>query len=82
MNIDWDRVAGDAEETPRALLAEILAEADDIETLVVIVSKPDADDPVTKHILWETRGDGVSALGLVQYALVGIRRHVVGNASD
>ena len=79
MNIDWDRVAGDAESTPAALLAELLADADDIETLVVIVSKSDADDPKSKNIRWETRGDAISALGLAQYALRGIARHVDGD---
>lgn len=64
--IDWDKIAGDAESTPAAVLAEFLAMADEIETLVVIANKwnPEEGD----EWKYATSGSGVKALGLIQAA--------------
>ena len=77
-DIDWDSVAFEADHSPRALLAELLADADEIETLVVIISKADKEDPKSKQVRWETSGDGVSSLGLAQYCLNGLTKYVAG----
>lgn len=39
--IDWDGLIGEASDSPRALLAEVLAEADDIEELVIVWRRED-----------------------------------------
>lgn len=78
MNIDWDRIGHDADESPRALLAEFLADADEIETLVIIVSKADKDEPVTKHVRYRTSGDAFSAQALTAFTARAIMRHIEG----
>ncbi len=36
MNINWDEVAEEADGTPRALLADALAQVDDVEDVIII----------------------------------------------
>lgn len=41
MDINWDEVAQEADDSPRSLLAEVLARADDIEGVVILVKGKD-----------------------------------------
>ena len=77
MNIDWDKVANDADRSPRALLAEYLAQADEFETVVVIVNK--SDDEGNDNWAYETSGSAVKAEGLIGVAYRAIKRHVSGD---
>ncbi len=41
MDIDWDAIAEDADYSPRSVLAEVLAGADDIEKVIVVILAKD-----------------------------------------
>lgn len=41
MQIDWDEVLGDADNTPRSVIAEVLGMADEIKNLKVIIQDHD-----------------------------------------
>lgn len=41
MEINWDEVAQEADDTPRSILAEVLGIADDIESVVVLIEDKD-----------------------------------------
>lgn len=61
--IDWDGLIGEASDSPRALLAEVLAEADDIEEVVIVWRREDG----TTGTFW--RCDSQSAMiGMLEYA--------------
>lgn len=66
-DIDWNRLASDAEETPGAILSGWLAEADNIKCLVVIVEKKDVETGETLFT-YEITGGHIHALGLTEAA--------------
>lgn len=41
MEIDWEAVAEEADNTPRSLLAEVLAEAEEIDAMIILVKGKD-----------------------------------------
>ena len=71
--IDWDKVADDAEKTPRGLLAEFLADIDEIDTIVIIARRYDPGEGDT--VRYETSGSAFTALGLVQWAKICLEDH-------
>ena len=77
MNIDWDNVANDAENSPRGVLAEFLPEADELETVIVIVNKWDAESGDSWRFV--TSGSAVKAFALVAAAYRSLQRAVDGN---
>lgn len=76
MNINWDDVAFDAENTPGAVLAEFAAMAEDIESLVVIVAKKPTVEG--QDIRCVTSGQGIACLGLTAYAKDYLTNFVAG----
>jgi len=80
MNVDWDRVAEQADNTPRAVLAEFLGMADDIDTVVVVIRRKNLDpneDAATDFIRYSTSGAAVTALGLIRYAQMCLEDHIM-----
>lgn len=79
--VNWDKIVEDADESPRALLAKFLAEADDITSLVIIVerksSDPDAHEQ-TREVRWESSGTGMTILGLMSYSLYSYKKELLG----
>ena len=75
--IDWDKVADDAEHTPRGLLSEFLTDADEIDTIVIIARKYNAGTGDT--VRYETSGSTFTALGLVQWAKAELEEWVKGS---
>lgn len=59
MEINWDEVAQEADDTPRSVLAEVLGQADDIDEIIILVHFKDgnqrewyvASDPVRLTML-------------------------------
>lgn len=70
--VDWDKVVKEADESPRAVLAKWLAEADDLTAVVVIGEKhytgPDAVEN-SRIVNYESSGLATTTLGLMIYAL-------------
>ena len=73
MNIDWDAVAGEAEESPRGLLAEWSALAGDLDFIIVVAMTKDQN----LRVSW-TRSDYVVRVGALHMALESIHDEAVG----
>jgi hypothetical protein len=78
VNIDWDKVANDADRSPSALLAEYLARAAEFEMVVIIVNK--LDEEGDDNWAYETSGSAVKAEGLIGAAYRAVKRHVSGDS--
>ena len=64
MTIDWGDAIYSAENSPRAILAEFLAHADDLSSLVVIaVQRVEVD---SDNYMYRTSGSRFMALGMVE----------------
>ena len=67
MNIDWDKLADDANDSPRGMLAELLSEADDITNLVVIWH-----DKESKQHRWTSTESRAMSIAMLVYATHGL----------
>ena len=67
MNVNWDEVAYKAENSPRAVLAEYLAMADDLRSVIVVtVKNADAEGDSYSY---NSSGSRFEVIGLLRAAL-------------
>jgi hypothetical protein len=62
-DIDWDQALKDAEDSPRGLLAEVLALADEIKNIVIVVRDNDG-----QANCWLHTESGYHAVAMLEYA--------------
>ena len=80
MNIDWDRIANDADgegRSPRAVLLRYLEDCDNFDCLVVIANKYDDEGDSWSY---ESSGSALKSSAVMGAAYRAIKRHVDGNA--
>lgn len=61
--IDWDELLSEVENTPRAMLAEVLAQADNIKNVVIVFHDQDG-----KASCWCCTESGYHAVAMLEYA--------------
>ena len=64
--VDWDAILADAEDSPRGLLAELLARADDIKELVVVFVTLDGE--VEQTNTWQSTRHQAMTIAMLEYA--------------
>lgn len=74
MDINWDRIARDADHSPRAVLLECLEEVEGADVLVVIVNR--IDENGCDELRYWSSGSAVKAHALASYAARGLARHI------
>ena len=74
MDIDWSDAIYDAENSPRAVLAEFGPYLDNIRTLVVIAVQPDVVN--RDNFIYRVAGSSIEALGMIEIVRHGILSHL------
>ena len=64
--VDWGAILADAEDSPRGLLAELLARADDIKELVVVFVTLDGEAEQTNT--WQSTRHQAMTIAMLEYA--------------
>lgn len=64
-NIDWDGVAQEADNSPRGVLAEFMADADEYHCVIVAGVKIKGTEDGNDWTAWRVSGSTIIALGLV-----------------
>lgn len=81
MTIDWDKVADDAENTPRGVLAAALGEVDDFDTVIVIATRKPLNESGEDEWFWQSAGSPLKSLGALRATIHAYERHVNGEES-
>lgn len=72
--IDWDRIANDADNTPRAVLQRYLEDCDRFDCLVVIANYQ--DDDRNDHWSYESSGSALKNSSIIAAAHRAIEHHI------
>lgn len=75
--VNWDDEIYKAENSPRAVLAEFLEDADEYSAIVVAAVKNEAVD--ADAFRWETSGSAITCIGLTTLVLDALRAHAKGH---
>ena len=62
-DVDWDKVAEEANDSPRALLAEVLAKVDDITDVVILFHDKDGN-----HTIYQSTSSLALTIAMLSYA--------------
>lgn len=76
MNINWSDAFYHAENSPRAVLAEFIEGADDIQSLVIIVARK--SETGMDEYTYRTSGSAFMSLGLVATVHADLLKHCGG----
>ena len=74
MNIDWDEVVQEADDSPRSILAECLAKCDEFSDVIVIAMSPDDKGNYVRH--WLATASTERAVAMLELTKFGILREV------
>lgn len=74
MDINWDQIAYEADNSPKSLLLELLEDADSYDCLVAVISKKNEDG--SESVQCSSSGSGLTVYTLSKYGEIFFRSHL------